>query len=221
MRIDAHHEVVEGFCGYWKLAADWPDEKRARYSKTLQADLAASIAKAALHYGGQLILTYHEFLAMVPSGVHSFAHGSEMHSKMAYWVTIARLSRRVFLEQTKESSRTLQVLGGRQKIRLRTPAKFFLPVRWQRPLWPIYPGSSPRPSFTLNRPDGKSTEGVDDKLLNTGALGEHLFRIAPPGKHDWATKISIVIGTLGVKAWLIEHQSLATYETIRSRSEFR
>lgn len=223
MQIDASQKAVQGFCSYWKLAVDcdWPDTKRARYAQTLQADLAGSIAKEALPYGGQLILTYHEFLSMEPSGAHSFAHGSEMQSKTVYWVTIARLPRLVSLEQTKASSRTLQAGGGGSKIRFNTPARFFFPVRWTRQLWPIYPGTSRQPSFTLERPDKKPDDLADDKLLNIGALGEHLFRTGPVGKLDWATKIYLVVGTSAVKSWLIRHQSVAAYEKIRSCSEFR
>lgn len=221
MRIDVDHQAVQGLCGYWKLAADWTDLRRDLYGKTLRADLAASVAKIALPHGGQLALTYQEFLSMKPSGVHSSAHGSEMHSQTVYWVTVARLPRQVSLERIKGSSSVHQIGQNGPKVCFNTPERFFFPVRWKRQLWPIYPGSSCRPSFTLERPEKKPDEAVDEKSLNIGALGEHLFRISPPGKLDWATKICVVVGTRAVKLWLIDHQSTETYEKLRSRPEFR
>jgi hypothetical protein len=86
---------------------------------------------------------------------------------------------------------------------------------------PVYLGASSRPRFTLERPDKKPADSGDDKLLNVGELGEHLFRVGPAGKLDWATKIFVVIGTRSVKAWLTEYGVSGMYEKIRSQTEFR
>ncbi len=65
----------------------------------LRRRLTRSILAPALRgHGGELILKYQQFLTRVPSGFHSFAHGSEMIPKTVYWVSVARMARGVIEE---------------------------------------------------------------------------------------------------------------------------
>lgn len=217
MLIDRDHPLVQPLVRQWEVSKKLMSEKKSwSFGLRLERRLAHEITAQAKEFRGQLVLKYHEFLSMVPTGEHSFAHGSVMGSQTVYWVTVARLSEEVALTATKLRRRTIDY--GEFKRRLVFPPQYSLAVVWQRTLWPIYRGESFRPVFVLERPNKKPETPPDQeetRLLSIESLGNHLFSLRQ-GEHDWATKIEVVLGTSAVEQWLVEHRSAETFKQLNT-----
>ncbi len=223
MLMDVGHALIRSLVTEWEGDKDLSEEQRSRRSKALQAQLAQGISHSLQPYQGQLVLLYHEFLTMEPTGEHSFAHGSTMGSKTVYWVHAARLHQSSELIEERSPGNTL---GNEEfQVHIAPSTKFLVPVAWQRFLYPYYPGGSHRPSFgfklrgrfltwtTRREPDTISQPTRDP--LDISCLGEHFFRVHQ-GPYDWATKIYLVVGTVAVRIWLEEHHSGETCQSLEA-----
>lgn len=220
MLINTAHPLVQALLAEWKDNQRLNEARRVQLSKELSAKLAQGISNLLAPFRGQLILSYHEFLTMVPTGEHSFAHGSAMWSKTVYWTRAARLHQSSQLVEKRFPGRTLGV--GETKIRFAPSVEFLIPVAWQRVL---YPCGSNQPTFgftlrgelplwgTRREPDKVSEPTADP--LDVSYLGHHLFRLRE-GKHDWATKVCLVVGTKAVKEWLEQRGSVEAYQSLRT-----
>lgn len=222
MLIDTAHPLVQALLTEWRDNQRLGEKRRLQVSKELSAKLAQGVTNLLAPFQGQLILSYHEFLTMEPTGEHSFAHGSAMWSKTVYWTRAARLHQSSELVEKRSRGRTIGL--GETKIRFAPSVEFLIPVAWQRVLYPYYPGRSSRPAFgftlrgdlplwgTKREPDTVSEPTAD--LLDISYLGNHLFRLRE-GKHDWATKVCLVVGTRTVKEWLEQHDSVESYQSLK------
>lgn len=224
MLIDSTHPLIQSLTNEWEGARSGPDDGRLRLSEEFQDRLADLILGLLSPFAGELILLYHEFLTRVPSGAHSFAHGSEMVSETVYWPRAARLSAPVAM--TKERSSGSEWGNEEHRIRIAPSTSFLLSTEWQWSLYPYYPTTAHRPSFGFNEPrksfgwTRKSQEAVQSlpksDPLDISCLGEHLFRVRQ-GKYDWATKICLVLGAPAVKGWFEERGSSSAYETLSAQ----
>lgn len=223
MLIDTTHPLVQTLLAEWRDKQRLGEARRVRVSKELSAKLAQGISDLLTPFGGQLILSYHEFLTMVPTGEHSFAHGLAMRSQTVYWTRAARLHQSFELVEKRSRGRTIGL--GETKIRFASSVEFLIPVAWQRVLYPYYPDGSSRPAFgftlrgnlplwgTKREPDTVSEPKTDP--LDISYLGHRLFRLREE-KHDWATKVSLVVGTRAVKKWLEQRNSVDTYQSLKT-----
>jgi hypothetical protein len=222
MLIDTTHPLVQALLVEWRDNQRLGEKRRLQVSKELSAKLAQGIASLLAPFRGQLVLAYHEFLTMEPTGEHSFAHGLAMWSKTVYWVRAARLDREPKLIEKRSRGRTL--VAPEVKIRFAPSVEFLVPVAWQRTLHPYYPSGSNQPAFGFTRygrlplwgtkrePDTVSESTADP--FGISYLGDYLFRLRE-GQHDWATKVCLVVGTKAVKEWLEQHASAEVYQLLR------
>jgi len=92
MLIDRNHSAVAALVSEWRTLNHPDVAAKSEASLTFQRALARQVMEPlAQGLFGEPILSYHEFLARVPSGSHSFIHGSEMISKTVPWVTVAKM----------------------------------------------------------------------------------------------------------------------------------
>lgn len=222
MLIDTMHPLVQALLATWGDNRHLNERRRIQVSRELSAQLAQGIAQLLVPFRGQLVLSYHEFLTMVSTGEHSFAHGSSMRSKTVYWTRVARLHQSPELVEKRSRGGVFDV--GDAKIRFAPSVQFLIPVAWQRTLHPYYPSDGNRPAFgftlygklplwgTKREPDQVSEPAVDP--LDISQFGNHLFKLRPE-QHDWATKICLVIGTKAVKEWLEKHNSVEIYQSLK------
>lgn len=222
MLIDSAHPLVQALLAKWNENRHHNERRRIQISKELSSQLAQGIAQLLVPFRGQLVLSYHEFLTMVPTGEHSFALGSSMRSEMVYWTHVARLHHSPELMEKRSSGGVIDV--GETKIRFAPSVQFFIPVAWQRTLHPYYSNGGNRLAFgftlygklplwsTRREPDQVSEPTVDP--LNISHFGHHLFRLRQE-KHDWATKIFLVVGTVAVGKWLEQCGSIETYQSLK------
>lgn len=225
MFIDSNHPVVKALMAEWNhrtSSTDSEDRGFVSMSNALKERLADQILALIASSGGQLILMYHEFLTLEPSGAHSFAYGSEMQSKTIYWTHVARLpvSPTMLKQYSPGAERNL---GEQMKIRFAPSTTYLIPVAWQWALYPFYPNCANRPSFGFTEPRNQlnwlrtpkpevlSVPSPDP--LNISGLGDHLFRFKE-GRYDWATKICFVVGTEAVGKWLTEHRSQEAFNQL-------
>ncbi len=162
-----------------------------------------AIAPAVAMANGELILKYHEFLTRVPSGRHSFAHGSEMISKTVYWVSVARIAGGG-IEEVPE-------IPPENHMSFATLSKVLVPVQWENNLMPRYRRSANSPHFVL----GEMPERNEGKF-DTAFFGHHLFRIRR-GDFYWATTVEIAVGNDSVGMWLRERKSAQTFNMLMRR----
>ena len=160
------------------------------------------IAPAVQEFKGELVLKYHEFLTMVPSGTHSFTHGSEMVSKTVYWVSVARTTDGKLIEVPKVDRP--RIVGGLKNV-FTTSRKFLIPALWHEYLSPQYRNSH-QPYFAITPKKTKE----EDVSFDVAYFGEHLFRLKR-GQYDWATKVEIAFGNESVREWLEKTKSVCTY----------
>jgi hypothetical protein len=163
----------------------------------------SAILPAVQTFQGELILKYQEFLTRVPSGRHSFAHGSEMISKIVHWVSVARIAG----SQIEE----VPIIPAPNQMSFATPSKVLVPVQWEIYLKPQYRRGAHFPHFVL----GEMTE-QNERKFDLAPLGHHLFRMRR-GDLDWATKIEIAIGNESVGTWLRERKSAQTFNMLMRR----
>lgn len=212
MLINDSNKMVQVLLNDWRaLAPATAEEVSQAYQKTL-AKLV--IEPATQCFPGELILKYHEFLHLKPTGEHSFAYGSTMGSETVYWVTLGRMTKEDggLIEQPA----TERLIGPEdQQIRFVSPRKFLLPVEWKISLRPCW-ATSHSPCFAIKQPDKKTP--ADDawqrEPLDLSDLGQHLFRVRK-NDLDWATKIFIVVGNESVMTWLDERQSSDVYVSLQ------
>lgn len=191
----------------WNLAPVRSDD----LSQDLQGKVVREVIVPAVQdYKDELILTYHEFLTMVRSGSHSFVHGSEMISKTAYWVSVARIADGDFIEVPKVVHPPCGP-EGEPVFSFITPRKFLAPVFWRSYLSPRYRNSH-QPYFVIT-PE-KSVEEAN--MFDVSYFGEQFFRLRQ-GKHDWATKVEIVVGNESVGEWLRKTKSARTYNQLQRK----
>lgn len=220
MIIDFDHPAVKALIAEWAGVQTVPENDQLELSRALKERLANQILALIASFGGQLILTYHEFLIMEPSGAHSFAHGSEMWSKTVYWMHVARLCAPPSI--VKEHSPGSEIGRGQLKIRFAPSTTYLIPVAWQWALYPFYPDGGNQsfgftkfgrflPWRTRREPDEVSEPRADP--LDISFLGDHLFK-SRRGRHDWATKICLAVGTEAVGKWLTEHGSQAAFDQL-------
>lgn len=178
----------------------------------LQERLARQVIAPVVHeFKGELILKYHEFLAMVPSGVHSFAHGSEMVSKTVYWVSVGRIASGDRIEIPKIVHPPRGPIGG-PKLTFVTPKQFIVLVLWSEYLKPQYQNSSQPSYFVVDSDQPK----VDECMFDVSFFGEDLFRLWED-RFSWATKNAIVVGNESVLEWMKKFNSEQTYTQLMSK----
>lgn len=223
MLIDTAHPLVQALLVEWRDNQRLGEKRRLQVSKELSAKLAQGVTNLLAPFRGQLILSYHEFLTMEPTGEHSFAHGSAMWSKTVYWTRAARLRHSTELVEKRYPGKT--VGAGETKLRFAPSVEFLIPVVWQRVLYPYYPGGGNQPAFgftlrgdlplwgTKREPDTVSEPKADP--LDITYFGNHLFRLRE-GKHDWATRVCLVVGTRAVKEWLEQRGSIEAYQSLKT-----
>lgn len=215
MLIDAKHAEVLPLIKRWNSMRSPNPTQKERKSHDLRRQLMLDIVEPKFkRYEGELILLYHTFLSMRPSGVHSFAHGSEMVSDTVYWVTVGRIDgtklRRI-RAQTHE-------VGARPfPLRFYTAPQFLVPLRSASvSLAPRYARDSHQPHFVIRERAPNETALEPSFMLDISAIGNCLFALRRD-KNDWATEVEIVLGTKSVRAWLAEHGSEETYQALRKR----
>jgi hypothetical protein len=173
------------------------------------------IEPETMSHSGELVLFFHEFLTLRPTGEHSFAHGSVMGSETIYWVSVGRLTGEKITE-TEESRTCFNPPEGPQ-MNVSFPPQFLLPVEGQMQLRPIYPGSSHHPCYTAKPPE-KHRRASDAVPRNTpidlSAFGQHLFRVGREGPYEWATHFAAAIGNASVERWLVEQRSVKAYNEL-------
>lgn len=221
MLIDSHHLSIRMLVTEWEGARSAQEDDRCELSRVFKNRLADKILEAIVPFGGELVLMCHEFLARVPSGAHSFAHGSEMISETVYWTHAARISRppKIIREHLSRS----ETGCGRMKIRFAPSTAYLIPVVWQQALHPFYPNGANQPSFGFTEPSSRlgwmrmsEPEAISTKNsapLNINCIGDHLFRLRG-GLHDWTTKTCLAVGTEEVEKWLIEHRSQEIFDQL-------
>ncbi|MFZ2253108.1 MAG: hypothetical protein WAW13_02965 [Minisyncoccia bacterium] len=208
MIIDRNNPHVTGLEEVWNSALVRSDE----LSQELQGRLVQEvIAPAVQEFKGELVLKYHEFLTMVRSGAHSFAYGSEMISKTVYWVSVARIGDGEIMEVPEVVHPPCGPVDG-QKLVLSTPRKFLVPILWGTYLSVRYRKNSRRPHFVIT--PKKSNEEMS--TFDVAYFGEQLFRLRR-GKHDWATKVQIIVGNESVGKWMKEAKSAGTYNQLQRK----
>lgn len=220
MLIDTAHPLVQALLAEWRDNQRLGETRRLQASKELSAELAQGVTNLLASFRGQLILSYHEFLTMEPTGEHSFAHGSAMWSKTVYWTWAARLHQSPELVEKRSRGGTIDL--GETKIRFAPSVQYLIPVAWQRVL---YPSGSSQPvfGFTLRgrlplwstRPEPDEVSEPTTDPLDISYLGNHLFRLQER-KHDWATKVCLVVGTVAVRSWLEQHGSTEAYQSLKT-----
>lgn len=215
MRIHSGHPEVSPLIKRWNSIKGANSKWKRRKSNELHRELMLNIVEPPLmRFEGELVLLYHRFLTMVPSGEHSFAHGSTMVSKDVYWVTVGRIDGSK-LERTRAQVCKRQI--GTSEVQFYTSPKFLVPLRSARvSLKPLYAMGKHEPHFVIRESEPSSTGPMHPFMLDLSDLGDHLFAFRR-GEHDWFTKIEIVLGTKSVHAWLAEHGSEETYQALRKR----
>lgn len=223
MRIDQSHELIAPLAQAWQVTLPHESSELAeRASQNFQRRLVNEVFDPIItRFPGELILTYHKFLTMVPSGVHSFTHGSEMISKTVYWVTVGQIALApVEIIETKEKRHSWDI-GGVSPITLVTPPTFLVPVTKKLSLFPRYRMEHHNPYFVVEHPEHEERkryvlppDPVNDILLNISQFGQDLFQYGRSGRLDWATKNLLVVGNRSVKLWLESHGSSAAYDEL-------
>ncbi|MCF7815550.1 MAG: hypothetical protein K9M10_02190 [Candidatus Pacebacteria bacterium] len=171
----------------------------------LQRRLVRTVfAPAVRKFSGELILAYHKFISKVPSGFHSFAHGSEMVAETVHWVSVARIADGQIEEVPEEK-------GGTELIYTVTPNKVLVPVLSEITLKLRYRRNSFQPYFAIE----KVVEPCDGKF-DVARFGHCLFRHGKTGL-DWATTNEIAVGNESVGTWLRERKSAQTYNMLCRR----
>jgi hypothetical protein len=206
------------------LLTEWQTAPRTRESsEQFKSRLAMDILKPAIRpFVGQLMLFSHKFLTMVPTGTHSFAHGTEMRSKDIHWLTAGRIDSNrppwIFPMQTR-GAYIVQPPGKKPEIvpySSEGMEDYFIPVRWFWRTQMRYRRGTNHPHFIMHE-QGPLYEPEQSYIpvpaIDISAFGDHLFRLHNR-EHDWATNISLIIGTRGVKAYLADNKSLAAFNRI-------
>lgn len=207
------------------LLAEWKDAPRTNESsERFRHRLAKTVLEPMLQpFAGQLILFSYKFLTMEPTGGHSFAHGTEMWSKDVHRLTAGRLASAhplsIFAAWEQGPLYVTQSPGKKpEAVMGRTGSKnYFAPAQW---LWHTqmrYRRGATHPHFIMHK-DGPSYESARSDEVTIPAIdisdfGRYLFRLSSR-KSDWATNISIIVGTKSVKKWLIEHTSLTAFNRL-------
>lgn len=212
MLINDSNQTVQMLLSQWRAFAPATAEEVSQAYQKILAKLV--IEPATQCFPRELILKYHEFLHMKPTGEHSFAHGSTMGSETAYWVTLGRMTKED--GGLIERPATERLIGPEElPIRMVSPRKFLLPVEWKISLRPCWT-TSHSPCFAIKQPDKKTP--ADDawqrEPLDLSELGSYLFRTRR-GEFDWATKIFIAVGNESVMTWLDERQSSDVYVSLQ------
>lgn len=206
------------------LLTEWETAPRTRESsEQFKRQLAMTILKPAIRpFVGQLILFSHKFLTMRPTGGHSFAHGLEMCSEDVHRLTTGRIASDrppwIFPVQSQGAYFTQQP-GKRPEI-VPCPSgnrEYFIPVQW---LWHTqmrYRRNTNHPHFVMHKKgpsyESERPDEIPIPAIDISAFGDHLFRLVPH-KLDWATNISIIMGTRSVRKWLADNKSLAAFNRI-------
>lgn len=213
MRIHSQHAGVVPLVHRWQATQSANEAWRRRKSEALQRELMLELVEPELRrFNGELVLLYHKFLTMVPSGEHSFVHGSTMMSQDVYWTTVGRIDearlRRIRAQVQRRQINSVPCL-------FRTSPKFLVALRSASvSLEPRYAQGMHQPYFVVREKKPGDPVIEPRPTLDLSELGDHLFALHN-GRHDWARKIEIVLGTKSVHAWLKEHGSEATYWTLR------
>lgn len=178
-------------------------ERTAELGEELKQRLVCDVLEPAVQkFDGQLVLKYHEFLTRVPSGRHSFAHGSEMVAKTVRWTSVARIAPGE-VEEVPEDSTPSGIFA--------TPSKVLVPVLWEIYLEPRYRRSTICPHFVVGKVDELNKGKFDISLL-----GHNLFLMRRTDL-SFATKIEIAVGNESVGAWLKERKSAQTFNMLMRR----
>jgi len=223
MLIDRNHSAVAALVSEWSTLNHPDAAAKSEASLAFQRALARQVIEPLMKYfPGELVLTYHEFLARVPSGSHSFIHGSEIISETVRWVIVARMPSNTspIVVETVATKHVME--PSKMQMRIVAPPQFLLPVQWKKQLWSIYRGSSPQPCYVTENLDKKKVKDRFDidwerAPLDLSTFGEHLFRAAERTSSDWATQFNIAIGNDSVAAWLQEHRSVEVYQELQER----
>lgn len=212
MRVDTDDLRVAKLIGAWRDFPSLSEDVLAQESRAFRKALVREIIQPSVaEHSGELVLFYHKFLTRVPSGIHSFAHGSEMMSQDVYWVTVARIKSDMFLSLVETEEKPFTIGRDRAKISVALSPRFFIPVEWKICLKSRYSNNSHAPHFVTDDSADKkhSSNPVADReseRLDVSAFGNHLFRFGRRFQDDlsWATNIFLVFGDTSVKAWLTE-----------------
>lgn len=206
------------------LLTEWETAPRTQESAAqFKMALAKSIIEPAIHpFAGQLILFYHKFLTMRPTGSHSFAHGLEMCSQDVHWLTAGRLADKntlSFFASWIYGTRVAQP-PEKKPVIITSPSgsrSYHIPLRWFWHTQTHFRRGAYHPHFVMHTNGPVYEPGEQDDVgapaLDISAFGNHLFRLQE-GRHDWATNISIIVGTRSVRKWLAENKSSATFNRI-------
>lgn len=208
MIIDQNNPRVIELIQAWNATSTRSGELCEEFQERLTRQV---IVPAVQECTGELILKYHEFLTMVPSGAHSFAHGSQMVSKTVYWVSVGRIASGDRIEIPKIVHPPRGPVGG-PKLTFVTPKKFIVLVHWSEYLKPQYKNSSQPSHFVVDQNQKK----VDEFMFDVSFFGEDLFFLRED-RFAWATKDAIVVGNASVLEWMKKLNSEKTYTQLMNK----
>lgn len=204
MIIDLNNPCVMGLVHTWNSAL----VRSSDLSQNLQKRLVREVISPAIQgFKGELVLKYRESLRVVPTGGHSFAHGSEMISTTVYWVSVGRIADGEIVEVPRG---TPQPRGPEEKLKFVfvKPREFLVSNLWSVDLSPRYRHSG-HPYFVVASTKFKEKTSTFDVAY----FGGHLFSQNHTAL-DWATKVVIAIGNESVREWLVKTKSARTYNQL-------
>lgn len=228
MLVSYQHPEVAALKGGWQPFARNQTEGSIQKPE-FECRLAETIVIAAQPFVGQLILYFHSYVRRFNTG-HSFARGFETGSDTVYHVWVARLADHVGLH-LEQNCYPVGKAVGLKALQQSSQLRYTVPVRWVRPLYPIYRNVGPCPSYILSPPQPRKyhlpwTEHLDSDVLpfetdrrdlDISGYGRHIFRVGPEGDLDWSHQYEVALGTETVAEWLAKRGSLSAFVQLAIR----